>query len=355
VVSGIKHSRDFEAEDFKLLAKIEAEERYENVANKAVELIKKGNKDLDSQRISNLVYKASSIVVAAAAEASHKAAQSNEKFGRLSPEHLNSLQRKYCGFSVGNPSTATFHFVAVVDPVTDVAQKLSALLNVVSSMDGVAIDVVLSPNAEAEEKAPLARFYRYLLKSELEFDKDGNVIEPVADFKDVPVDPLLTLGTDVPGAWLVFPTRSVHDLDNIRLSSLNGEAKRVGVKAEFVLENILVEGHARDSKTQGPPRGLQFTLGTESNPYIVDTITMANLGYLQLKANPGVWDLRLRAGKSKELYDIESVGDSYRLQRRKGLENKLLGEEGARISVTSFEGITVYPVVRKKSGKEGEN
>jgi len=33
---------------------------------------------------------------------------------------------------------------------------------------------------------------------------------------------------------------------------------------------------------------------------------MANLGYFQLKANPGSWILRLRQGRSAEIYDIVS-------------------------------------------------
>lgn len=56
-----------------------------------------------------------------------------------------------------------------------------------------------------------------------------------------------------------------------------------------------------------PPRGLQITLGTENHPVMVDTIVMANLGYFQLKANPGEWHLRLRQGRSAEIYDITSV------------------------------------------------
>ena len=56
-----------------------------------------------------------------------------------------------------------------------------------------------------------------------------------------------------------------------------------------------------------PPRGLQITLGTESQPIMVDTIVMANLGYFQLKANPGEWLLRLRQGRSAEIYDITTV------------------------------------------------
>jgi len=55
-----------------------------------------------------------------------------------------------------------------------------------------------------------------------------------------------------------------------------------------------------------PPRGLQFTLGVTRDTVAVDTIVMANLGYFQLKANPGVWYLNLREGKSRDIYQISS-------------------------------------------------
>ena len=55
-----------------------------------------------------------------------------------------------------------------------------------------------------------------------------------------------------------------------------------------------------------PPRGLQFTLGRSRGEVSVDTIVMANLGYFQLKANPGVWYLNLREGRSRDIYQISS-------------------------------------------------
>lgn len=65
-----------------------------------------------------------------------------------------------------------------------------------------------------------------------------------------------------------------------------------------------MEGHCFEATMGSPPRGLQITLGTERKPVIVDTIVMANLGYFQLKANPGAWLLRLRQGRSADIYDI---------------------------------------------------
>ena len=40
---------------------------------------------------------------------------------------------------------------------------------------------------------------------------------------------------------------------------------------------LLPVGHCYDSLTGNPPRGLQFVLGTNSTPSVVDTIVMANL------------------------------------------------------------------------------
>lgn len=60
------------------------------------------------------------------------------------------------------------------------------------------------------------------------------------------------------------------------------------VAAEYELEHLLLEGHCFDVSSGQPPRGLQFTLGTASEPVIVDTIVMANLVSFQPKQS---WNL----------------------------------------------------------------
>ena len=95
--------------------------------------------------------------------------------------------------------------------------------------------------------------------------------------------------------------KKVYQLISLQLEKIEGN-----VNSEFELEHLLLEGHCFETGTGNPPRGLQLTLGTEQNPVEVDTIVMANLGYLQLKSNPGRWYLRLREGRSSEIYDISS-------------------------------------------------
>uniref|UniRef100_A0A8C9VL63 UDP-glucose ceramide glucosyltransferase-like 1 n=1 Tax=Scleropages formosus TaxID=113540 RepID=A0A8C9VL63_SCLFO len=148
----------------------------------------------------------------------------------------------------------------------------------------------------------LFSFYRYVLEPEISFTSDGSLAPgPVATFLDMPHSPLFTLNLNTPESWMVESVRTRYDLDNIYLEEVDSV-----VAAEYELEYLLLEGHCFDVTTGQPPRGLQFTLGTASDPLIVDTIVMANLGYFQLKANPGSWILKLRKGRSDDIYKIYS-------------------------------------------------
>ncbi|ORY34412.1 hypothetical protein BCR33DRAFT_510711 [Rhizoclosmatium globosum] len=248
--------------------------------------------------------------------------------------------------TVGDVAEASLRFTVVLDPLSETAQKISSILKVISKIPGVSIKLLLNPFPMLED-LPIKRFYRYVFQEEVHYDSQGKRVAAQAQFKNIPTEPLLTLGLDVPRAWVVRAVDSVHDLDNLKLDALKPGQN---VDAIFQLNNILVEGHARELHSSTPPRGAQFILGTPSKPHIVDTITMTNLGYLQLKANPGVWQLRLREGRSNQVYQIDSVPDKY---MGKGGESK--GDGYATVVVDSFEGVTIYPVVKKRVGMEAED
>uniref|UniRef100_A0AAX7SCQ7 UDP-glucose ceramide glucosyltransferase-like 1 n=1 Tax=Astatotilapia calliptera TaxID=8154 RepID=A0AAX7SCQ7_ASTCA len=194
-----------------------------------------------------------------------------------------------------------FDVVAVVDPVTREAQKLAPLLLVIKQLVNVNLRVFMNCQSKLSEM-PLKSFYRYVLEPEVAFQADGSFSPgPIAKFLDMPQSPLFTLNLNTPESWMVESVHTRYDLDNIYLQ----EVENI-VAAEYELEHLLLEGHCFDVSSGQPPRGLQFTLGTESEPVIVDTIVMANLGYFQLKANPGAWILKLRKGRSDEIYKIYS-------------------------------------------------
>ncbi|RTG91065.1 UDP-glucose:glycoprotein glucosyltransferase, partial [Schistosoma bovis] len=145
-------------------------------------------------------------------------------------------------------------------------------------------------------------------------------------FTHLPGQSLLTLGMDEPHGWMVAAIKAVQDLDNLRL--VDYRSTKHLVEAVFELEYLLLEGHCVEGSMK-PPRGLQFTLGPTPTTIEYDTIVMANLGYFQLKANPGAWHLNIRAGKSQKLYEIS-------------------GQEHTDTSVNSKEIITLISNFRSK-------
>uniref|UniRef100_A0A8B9FU72 UDP-glucose ceramide glucosyltransferase-like 1 n=1 Tax=Amazona collaria TaxID=241587 RepID=A0A8B9FU72_9PSIT len=193
-----------------------------------------------------------------------------------------------------------YDVVAIVDPLTREAQKMAQLLIVLKDIINMKLRLFLNCRSKLSE-APLKSFYRFVLEPELTYGINKHLpSEPVAKFLELPESPLLTLNMITPESWLVEAVNSSCDLDNIHLQDVSN------ITAEYELEYILLEGHCFDVTTGQPPRGLQFTLGTKNNPVMVDTIVMANLGYFQLKANPGAWTLRLRKGRSEEIYQVFS-------------------------------------------------
>uniref|UniRef100_A0A452TRH4 UDP-glucose ceramide glucosyltransferase-like 1 n=1 Tax=Ursus maritimus TaxID=29073 RepID=A0A452TRH4_URSMA len=194
-----------------------------------------------------------------------------------------------------------FDVVAVIDPVTREAQRLAPLLLVLTQLINMNLRVFMNCQSKLSDM-PLKSFYRYVLEPEISFTPDNSFAKgPIAKFLDMPQSPLFTLNLNTPESWMVESVRTPYDLDNIYLEEVDSV-----VAAEYELEYLLLEGHCYDITTGQPPRGLQFTLGTSANPVIVDTIVMANLGYFQLKANPGAWILRLRKGRSEDIYRIYS-------------------------------------------------
>lgn len=195
-----------------------------------------------------------------------------------------------------------FDIVAVLDPASRAAQKLTPILILLRQVLNCQLNLYLIPVPQHSDM-PVKNFYRYVVEPEVQFEVNGGRSEgPLAKFSGLPANPLLTQQLQVPENWLVEAVRAVYDLDNIKLTDIGGP-----VHSEFDLEYLLLEGHCFDASSGAPPRGLQLVLGTQSQPTLVDTIVMANLGYFQLKANPGAWSLRLREGKSTDIYGISHV------------------------------------------------
>ncbi|KAF5892752.1 UDP-glucose:glycoprotein glucosyltransferase 2-like isoform X1, partial [Clarias magur] len=282
VLGPFTEEEEFSTDDFHLLEKLTLSTSAEKVKAKVKQM------SLTPQGASDLIMKVDALLSAAPKTEARK----DIKFAKDKHSILRLAPRE---------DEVFFDVVATVDPLTRDAQKLAPLLIVLGQVLNTRVQLFMNCKAKHSEM-PLKSFYRFVMEADLTFfGNDSLSPGPMARFTDIPESPLLTMNMITPESWMVEAVQSAYDLDNIHLQEVSGV-----VNAEYELEYLLLEGHCFDLSTGQPPRGLQFTLGMKQEPLVHDTIVMANLGYFQLKANPGAWILRLRKGRSEDIYQIQA-------------------------------------------------
>ncbi|XP_028655382.2 UDP-glucose:glycoprotein glucosyltransferase 2 [Erpetoichthys calabaricus] len=280
ILGPLDESKDFDPEDFHLLEKLSFDGSAENIRLRVKQMGIKG------KQASDLVMKVDALLTSLPREHTRRDIQFIKN--KLSVIHQAPREDE-----------VYFDVIVIVDPLTRQAQKVAHLLIVLGQVINMKLQVFMNCKSKLSEM-PLKSFYRLVLEPDIIFLANKRISAgPVAHFIGLPEAPLLTLNMITPENWLVEAVRSSYDLDNIHLKEIDGL-----VRAEYELGHLLLEGHCFDATTGQPPRGLQFTLGVKNNLLIQDTIVMANLGYFQLKANPGAWMLKLRKGRSEDLYQI---------------------------------------------------
>jgi UDP-glucose:glycoprotein glucosyltransferase len=245
----------------------------------------------------------------------------------------------------------------LLNPVTETAQRVSPILRVIRDQLKLPLHLVLAPPSEidADSKIPITSYYR--LVADPKAIPDQSI--PTAVFSYLPSNHILTIRVEVPESWNIQQTVTVQDTDNLlcdirkECSDKAYERKTVAdhipmykqdqvTKVEYGLKNLLFFGQCYETKGT-PPNGLQlklvrnanlqlkkmksnddvavigvdgttFTHGTHysgdipQNHYS-DTLVMKNVGYWQLRANPGVWTLSI-ADDSKGFEIFEMVDGS---------------------------------------------
>eukprot|EP01060_Flectonema_neradi_P007518 TRINITY_DN15255_c0_g1_i2.p1 TRINITY_DN15255_c0_g1~~TRINITY_DN15255_c0_g1_i2.p1 ORF type:complete len:1354 (+),score=302.55 TRINITY_DN15255_c0_g1_i2:541-4602(+) len=230
------------------------------------------------------------------------------------------------------PVSSQIDIVAVINPLSVDSQKISAILSVLHSQLPVRISIYLNPETSMSE-IPIRTFYRYVSTTKVKFTDDGNIADPTATFTRLPEEQVLTMGVHEPEPWIVTTKSATYDLDNIKLSTVVGNV----LTAHYELEHILVSGSCYDKSTKQPPRGLPLELSGKT-----DTLVMSNLGYFQLKASPGVWDLAIKEGRATDIFSIvkdESIigGDT---------------RDPSTVVVDSFNGVNLGLRVDRNKGFE---
>jgi len=276
--------------------------------------------------------------------------------------------------------------VAVVDPVSEAAQRISPLLRVIRDQLKLPLHLLLTPATilSNDAKIPITSYYRFVSDPAALSDPGS----PQALFSNLPVNHILTLQVDVPEPWNVQQTEAIQDTDNLRCDIRSGcsddtqkgdaaesaapvHERRHLTKVEYGLKNLLIFGQCYESKGS-PPNGLQLTLSraavherpaesTQRNVEVgmdgsiveenlsensssgeaavySDTLVMKTVGYWQLPANPGVWMLRI-AKDSKGAEIFEMIDGTVK---------------NGRIAITSDEASSTKTIVMKDFVNKGE-
>jgi UDP-glucose:glycoprotein glucosyltransferase len=213
----------------------------------------------------------------------------------------------------------------IVDPLSVLGQKIIPILKSLRKLFDLEIRVILNP--QPLSILPLKNYYRYQFGS-LPADLQEQTLDsftsqqkrefsPYARFSldGVSDERVMTMHLEVPQAWLISPLQSLHDLDNIRMGDVQAAG---GLYAQFELQHLVQEGNCYDLNGQ-PPRGLELLMRPLQNTQksdadhvtavellrAQDTVVMANLGYWQLKSNPGLWSLGIKPNtRSADIYEI---------------------------------------------------
>jgi UDP-glucose:glycoprotein glucosyltransferase len=282
-------------------------------------------------------------VAAILAEAAERSSVNGRPQQRLDRRHLDGLQYHHSAVTVpvvSAPQGGSAHHrvLAIVDPLSPDAQRVVPLLRMLVESTQVELTLLLNPIVKVSE-VPLKRYYRLVLPA-LAFDGNGSLLPgPRAVFRQLPPAPLLTLGMETPTSWMVQSELCTYDLDNIHLQEASGN-----VYALFRLIFLTVEGSANERQTRLPAAGLQLQLGTPLSGSQFDTIVMENLGYFQLKSQPGAWRLQLREGPSSEIFEFDKV---------LGQDSHSPAQEPV-ILVKDFGGTYANLWMKRRAGKEGE-
>jgi UDP-glucose:glycoprotein glucosyltransferase len=245
--------------------------------------------------------------------------------------------QKLSSISSAQNSSNALDIVAILDPLTEAAQRGSSVLLLLRDQLQLPVSVRFVPKLEVSE-FPLKSFYRFATGS-----------KALAEFKALPPKLLLTLKVHAPESWDVQAlswetggTSVMPDPDNL-VSDTHDTLR-------YSLKSLLFAGQCTAGSTglAAPPNGLQLRLGGFKEH---GTLVMSNLGYFQFRASPGLWALGIAPGRDDELYEV--VHDDP--VKPPAVEDaSAVAQKPRFVVLRDFYGALETLNVRKRPGKEKE-
>jgi UDP-glucose:glycoprotein glucosyltransferase len=275
----------------------------------------------------------------------------------------------------------------ILDPLIEPTQRVAPLLLAIRDVLKLPLRLMIAPRKVVQNDFPLSSYYRFVADpSALSNSKPSNAL-----FENLPTNHVLTLRMDVPEMWDVQQSKATQDADNLRCDSRSGCGDYADViyggrdsgieKAtiEYGLKSLLFFGQCYDVSKNTPPNGLQLTLNRARSSDIhsksvaefhsdgsqslsnqvqllgsndsTDTLVMKTVGYWQLRANPGVWDLRI-ASKSRGADIFEMVEGIITRSGRVQLVKNSAPTNSKTLVMKDFTNQGSFLLVKRKKGFE---
>jgi len=258
----------------------------------------------------------------------------------------------------------------ILDPLSNPTQRVAPILMAIRDHLKLPLRLVLAPRMKVagEDELPLTSYYRFVADPL----RTSTGTPPAAFFRNLPTKHVLTMKLDTTEAWNVQQLAAIQDTDNLRCedvgacgdsafeSALEGNAEGDAVSVpsvvdwdlsdltvvEYALKGLMFFGQCLDMEEGAPPNGLQLTLTKSTNTnlklfkslsdapsshselgikHYSDTLVMQNLGYWQLRARPGVWEVSIAKGsRGSEIFSISDVHatHAFKLLVMKGFVNR---------------------------------
>jgi hypothetical protein len=278
-----------------------------------------------------------------------------------------------------------------LDPATEAAQRVAPFLLAFRDVLKLPLQMVLVPKplmSGDDKSVPITSYYRFVADPTALPD----VKPPKASFSNLPTNHILTLQLDVPESWNIQQTQTVQDTDNLRCDVKAGcsdeahagkvdpvvpmHERRQLTAVEYGMKNLLMFGQCYDYQTQSPPNGLQLALTQKGSPgngkssmaeissdgsvdvsatspadaVYSDTLVMKNVGYWQLRANPGLWELKIAPeSRGAEIFDI--VDGTVKRGKMKLSKNQV-SNSTKTIVMKDFTGSGQVLIVKRRPGYE---
>lgn len=233
-------------------------------------------------------------------------------------------------FDVGSGNLA--EVLIILDPVSENAQHLISMANIIKDIPYVSIRLLLHPSLHSEELG-IQRFYRGGNVEET-FDNNGQwIFDSQVVIANIPTEFEYTVEIDTPTKWLTVSKYSTGvDLENFKISE--GESA-FGV---FELKSLLIEGSIKDVGTGSTPLGASIRL--DNSELHTESSAMAAMGYIQLQGKPGTNQLSLEDTTSK-YYNLLSASEIR-------FSSNQIPIEFANVNIFDLHGKRIHYRVNKK-------